>query len=296
MTISRRLSLIVFLLAAAAARADWRNVAPGVDYQEYRDDNYDIHVARIDLTSDEVRVIASRESEKGTKVSDFARKEHAVIAINGDYFDDKFTPIGMTVGACGQWEDVKQTRREGYLAVGDDRAKIVRQADADMDEQPKDWMDMAVSGWPALIVECEALQAKRLPGSDAFTRAPHPRTAVGLSGDRKTLFFVVADGRRTGIPGLTLAQLARFMRETLHACSAINLDGGGSSAMWVNDRIVNRPADGVERRVGDHLAVVLASDFQPCDEKDEADKVAANRAREAQASANQSMTSASPPR
>ena len=42
MTAIRRVFLVL-VLVASAARADWRNVAPGVDYQEYRGDNYDIH-------------------------------------------------------------------------------------------------------------------------------------------------------------------------------------------------------------------------------------------------------------
>jgi exopolysaccharide biosynthesis protein len=117
-----------------------------------------------------------------------------------------------------------------------------------------------------LVKDCDPLSASELPGSDVFTRAPHPRTAVGLSRDRKTLYFVVADGRRTGVPGMTLAQLASFMAERLHVCSAINFDGGGSTAMWVGDHIVNRPSDGVERKVADHLAVVALADIPSCNE------------------------------
>jgi exopolysaccharide biosynthesis protein len=46
----------------------------------------------------------------------------------------------------------------------------------------------------------------------------------------------------------------------------MNLDGGGSTAMWLEDEIVNQPSDGAERKVGDHLAVVAASDYSGCDE------------------------------
>jgi exopolysaccharide biosynthesis protein len=260
---------IVFVTAAAAA--DWTTVGPGVDYQEFRGDNYDVHVTRVDLTNDDIQVISTRESEKGLKVSDFAKREHALVAINGDYFDERFNPVGMTVGPCGQWDSVKKIRREGYIAIGDNQARIAKQSDVSLDDDPEDWMEATVSGWPALIVSCKPL--KTLPGSASFTLATHPRTAVGLSKDRKTLYLVVADGRRTGVPGFTLPQLATFMSEKLHACAAINLDGGGSSAMWVSDRIVNRPADGVERPVGDHLAVVLRSDFAACDQ--DAERVAA---------------------
>ena len=273
---------VIWILTAPALLADWKSVAPGVDYQEFREQNIDIHVSRVDLSNDQIEVIASRESEKGTRVSDLAHLEHAVVAINGDYFDEKFSPIGVTVGPCGEWEDVRKTRREGLLVLGSQKGRITRPSETKLTDTPEEWVETAMSGWPSLIVDCEVLSPTELPGSDAFTRAPHPRTAVGLTADRKTLFLVVADGRRTGVPGLTLAQLGEFMHDRLSACSALNLDGGGSSAMWVSDRIVNRPADGVERRVGDHLAVVLKRDLVDCDDDLEAQKVAAIRLRDAQ--------------
>ena len=281
---------LVLFLCAALARAQWQSVGPGVDYQEFRRDDIDVHVTRIDLSSDKIAVITSRESEKGTRVSDFGRKNKALAAINGDYFDDRFHPIGTTVGPCGAWEDVLHSKREGLVAVGDGNAVITRQSDTDPSAPAPDWAAAAISGWPALIVDCDPLPARKLPGSDAFTRAAHPRTAVGLSRDGRTMYFVVADGRRTGVPGLTLAQLAKFMAQELDACSAINLDGGGSSAMWVGNRIVNRPADGVERPVGNHLAVVLRSDLVACDRQEEAEKVAADRAKEPASSTTTTTT------
>lgn len=269
-------AVLSILLSAVTAWADWTRVGPGVDYQEFRGDNYDVHVTRVDLNNDDIQVISTRESEKGLKVSDFAKREHAIAAINGDYFDERFNPVGMTVGPCGQWDSVKKIRREGYVAVGGSKARIAKQSDVSFDDDPEDWMEATVSGWPALVVSCKAVTP--LPGSASFTLATHPRTAVGLSKDRKTLYLVVADGRRTGVPGFTLPQLAAFMSEKLHACAAINLDGGGSSAMWVSDRIVNRPADGVERPVGDHLAVILRSDFAACDQDAERAAAAKNAA------------------
>ena len=278
---ARFFALVVTLLAAAAF-ADWQNVAPGVDFQEFREGSYDVFVTRVDLTNDAIRVISSRESEKGMKVSDWAKKVHAIAAINGDYFDEKFNPIGMTVGPCGEWDNAKRTKREGYVALAKDgSARIAAQGEVPQHAPAEDWMNATISGWPVLIKSCQPLTASQLPGSDAFTRSPHPRTAAGLSRDGNTLYFVVADGRRTGVPGLTLAQLASFIADKLNACSAINFDGGGSSAMWVSDHVVNRPADGVERPVGDHLAVILKSDLTGCDTDQEARLIAAMRARDA---------------
>jgi hypothetical protein len=49
------------------------------------------------------------------------------------------------------------------------------------------------------------------------------------------------------------------------ACTAVNLDGGGSSVMWLRDRIVNQPSDLVERGVANHIAVVAAEDYRGCE-------------------------------
>lgn len=266
MTTPRILTIVVAVLAAATAYADWQHVAPGVDYQEFAEGSMDVHVTRIDLTNDDLKVISTRESERGIKVSDFAKREKAIVAVNGDYFDSTFHPIGLTIGPCGQWIGTRDTTREGFLAVGDATARISTQRE--VVDPPEQWMQAVVSGWPTLVRDCHALTSEELPGSNAFTRSPAPRTAVGLSQDGRTLYLVVADGRRAGVPGLTLAQLGSFMADRLNVCSAINLDGGGSTAMWVGNRIVNRPSDGVERPVGDHIAVVYRSDFVGCTPQD----------------------------
>lgn len=261
---SRFLFLLFMMCAMTALAGDWNAVAPGVDYQEFVDGKSDVHVVRVDMSRDNIEVVSSRESEKGLKVSDYAKKNNALVAINGDYFDDKFNPIGLVVGPCGQWPGTKDTGREGVVAIGTHRVDVRPQSEV-MDP-PEPWVQTAVSGWPLLIRNCLPLSAADLPGSNSFTRAPHARTAVGVSKDGKTLYLVVADGGRANAPGFTLADLAAFLSGCLDACWAINLDGGGSSAMWVGDHIVNRPSDGVERRVGDHLAVVLRADYTGCDE------------------------------
>ena len=280
----RRIFFLCSVLLAVTtvyAQDDWQPVGPGVDYEHVVDGSMDIHVARIDLTNSKVRIISTRQSEVGTRVSDFAKRHHAYVAVNGDYFDKVMKPVGLVVGPCGQWVDTKDTSREGVVAFGTSRAEIHTQSEV-MDP-PEPWVATAVSGWPMLIRECHPLTSAELPGSDAFTRSPHGRTAVGVTKDGKTAYFVVADGRRKDAPGLTLGQLAAWMSDQLSVCSAINLDGGGSSAMWVKDRIVNRPSDGSERRVGDHLAVVAADEDIACDPEKEQAAAAALRLAEAKA-------------
>jgi hypothetical protein len=90
----------------------------------------------------------------------------------------------------------------------------------------------------------------------SFVAARHPRTIAGVRADG-TLLLVTIDGRRAGwSAGVTLHEAARVMR-SLRARDALNLDGGGSTAMAVRGRTVNRPSDPAgERPVSDALMVL----------------------------------------
>lgn len=258
---TRRLALLIALLLTASLHAQWRPLAPGVDYRRVTRDTIDVHITRIDLRHPDTIVIATDKRDRGLTVSEFAKKNKAIAAINADYFDDRENPIGKSGGACGMWgRGAKVPRKQGLVTVGRGRAEIQRNT-----QKTRRWMRGAVSGWPMLVEGCKVI--RNLPGSDFFTRAPHPRTAVATSKDGRTLYFVVADGRRKGVPGMTLPELADFLVKEVGACAAMNLDGGGSSAFWAGNGIVNRPSDGRERKVGNHLAVVAAADYSGCERK-----------------------------
>lgn len=88
--------------------------------------------------------------------------------------------------------------------------------------------------------------------------ARHPRTAVGYSGNGNKVYFVVVDGRSTASVGVTSRELADVM--TYLGCQyAINLDGGGSSCIVVNDAVKNVPSDGAARSVADGLFSIYKS-------------------------------------
>ena len=248
----RRCVWLLLLVCVSAGAAGWEPVAAGIDYRHLQRDGVDAHFVRIDLGLHSLEVVASAAAERGLTVSDFARGRAAVVAINGDYFDTSLNPFGLAMGDdMVWWQAAAGVRRQEVLGVGPGRARIFPRAEPL--REPKRWMTGAVAGWPLVVENCAPVTV--LPGSAHFTLAPHPRTAVGLSKDRRTLLLFVADGRREGVPGLTLPELAALMVE-VGACTALNLDGGGSSALWLRDRIVNRPSDGFERKVANHLGVV----------------------------------------
>ena len=80
-----------------------------------------------------------------------------------------------------------------------------------------------------------------------------PRTGVGIKKDG-TVLILVADGRSRSSAGMTLAEMARYFVQ-LGADRAMNFDGGGSSEMVVNGKIMNDPSDGSERPIRVALGV-----------------------------------------
>ncbi|MEX2292065.1 MAG: phosphodiester glycosidase family protein [Mycobacteriales bacterium] len=113
-----------------------------------------------------------------------------------------------------------------------------------------------LGGNPLLVVGRRV--AGDVNGSGAFFDR-HPRTAVGVT-DAGQLLLVVVDGRQGSYSaGMTLRELADFML-SLGARDAINLDGGGSSELFLNGLVANRPSDGGERSVSSALVVLPGAD------------------------------------
>jgi hypothetical protein len=106
-------------------------------------------------------------------------------------------------------------------------------------------------GRPALSLPAEKLQP-------SFSTTRHPRTAAGVAEDGSVL-LVTVDGRQTGLSrGMSLAELTALLQR-LRAVDAVNLDGGGSTALAIHGGIVNSPSDAAERPVADMLVVGQSS-------------------------------------
>ena len=116
-----------------------------------------------------------------------------------------------------------------------------------------------VGGWPRLVVDGANVGSKAdsLEGTlPRFSSARHPRSAIAITRDSSTLMLIVVDGRRPWSVGMSLGELADQLI-ALGGFQAMNLDGGGSSTLWVRGTIVNYPSDPTgERSVGNALMIV----------------------------------------
>jgi exopolysaccharide biosynthesis protein len=133
--------------------------------------------------------------------------------------------------------------KNGYVIVGP-KAKLekligAKNVDIKISTNPK-WENVKhiISGGPYLVkdkqiyIDMTAQKLQSIGGRN-------PRTAIGYTKDND-LVLVAVDGREGSSIGLTLKELATLMKD-LGCTNAINLDGGGSTVMYVNGQIVNRP-------------------------------------------------------
>jgi len=125
---------------------------------------------------------------------------------------------------------------------------------------PGDWSRVpdAVGGAGLLMLDGRELTDwtdERIAAGFETTR--HPRTLIGTDA-QGAIWLVTVDGRNPALSlGMSFAELQRLSRR-LGLRSALNLDGGGSTTMWVAGRIVNHPSDpGGPRKVSDAILVVL---------------------------------------
>ncbi len=114
--------------------------------------------------------------------------------------------------------------------------------------------DMAISGAGWLVKDGVANTANWSRQSSSFVNDRHPRTVFGWSDTH--YHMMVVDGRTTTSIGMNFQQMADFLIGTLGCDGAVNLDGGGSSTMWVNGSVRNNPSDGSERSVGNAVLLV----------------------------------------
>lgn len=116
----------------------------------------------------------------------------------------------------------------------------------------------AVAGVPQLVKDGKIdITWEQEKSSKAFVETRHPRTAVAKLKDGNFLMITV-DGRQPGVSvGMNLYELADYLM-TLGATDAMNLDGGGSTTMFLDGKVVNKPSDKEgERKVSDAILVTL---------------------------------------
>lgn len=263
------LIITLAILVVAATVADATQLRPNVTYQRHTINHSRVNVVKAPLRMFEALPGCAKGAVCGRQQASLpsvagARKD-AVVSIGGD-----FVRNGQTVH-----DFVHHGRTWNRGIRSGDVIYMGKEGDAEI-RRGRDWMagsaQELAGGYPQVlsrgVVPRDRGDCKNDDGPDGAFCLRQPRQGVGLSRSGDTVILIQVDGRQRGSRGVLLPEFGRLFKR-FGAYDALNVDGGGSSVMWVRNRarycmgrggthagcLVSRPVYG-ERKVAQALAIV----------------------------------------
>lgn len=197
--------------------------------------------------------------------SEFGKESGALAALNGTFFNikeggsvDYIKTDGNVVHQNLLQNGARLTHQKAVVLISGKHLKIEKWNGAEDWETHLNGDDAMESG-PLLVFNSKPEQLD----SNAFNKTRHPRTAVALTSGNRVLLMTV-DGRNDNAAGMSLFELRNVLR-WLKSTDGINLDGGGSTTLWIANQpdngVVNYPCDNKkwdhegERKVANIIAI-----------------------------------------
>ena len=218
-------------------------------------DNTQVYIADIQTEDPSLLMAGLADDTFGRNVSattsSIAESCGAILAINGDYYGFRDTGYVMRNGYLYRDTASGDADQEDLVIYEDGTMDVVKESDITAEELEENGAVQIYSFGPGLIKDGGIAVDENDEVGKSMTS--NPRTAIGMIGEGHYV-MVVSDGRTEESEGLTLEQLAGVMQE-LGCTVAYNLDGGGSSTMYFNGEVVNKPTTNgnsiSERKVSD---------------------------------------------
>ena len=214
-----------------------------------------VYVADITLSSSDYLKTALAQNSYGTnvtaKTSVTAAENNAILAVNGDYYGANSSGYVIRNGVVYR-DSVREDASNGDLAIYKDGSfKIIYEDQVSADQLVQDGVVNLLAFGPSLVENGEISVDTNTEVGQAMSS--NPRTAIGII-DENHYIIVVSDGRTSESKGLSLYQMAEVMK-SYGVKTAYNLDGGGSSTLYFNGQVINKPTTGgskiSERAVSD---------------------------------------------
>lgn len=214
-----------------------------------------VYVADITLSSSDYLKTALAQNSYGTnvtaKTSVTAAENNAILAVNGDYYGANSSGYVIRNGVVYR-DSVREDSSNGDLAIYKDGSfKIIYEDQVSADQFVQDGVVNLLAFGPSLVENGEISVDTNTEVGQAMSS--NPRTAIGII-DENHYIIVVSDGRTSESKGLSLYQMAEVMK-SYGVTTAYNLDGGGSSTLYFNGQVINKPTTGgskiSERAVSD---------------------------------------------
>lgn len=219
----------------------------------HREYNTTIYTADITISSPEFLKAAFAKNSYGKNItavtSETAAEHNAILAVNGDFYGVQEKGYVIRKGIL--YRNIASENQEDLVVYKDGSFEIIREDEVTAEKLYENGAVQVFSFGPALIEDGKISVSKKDEVKKAL--ASNPRTAIGIY-ENGHYIFAVSDGRTSESEGLSLYEFAEFM-QGLGAETVYNLDGGGSSTMYFNGKIVNKPTSNgkkiKERKVSD---------------------------------------------
>ena len=242
-----------FSSSAVSTSDSYKDDNVSITLKEYRENDTTIYVADVQLKDSSYLKTAFAQGSYGknvtAKTSEIAESAGAILAVNGDYYGAQESGYVIRNGKLYRNKALKN--QEDLVIYKDGSFGIINESEVTAEQLIKKGAVQTLSFGPALVQNGNVSVSENEEVGQAM--ASNPRTAIGII-DENHYVFVVSDGRTSESAGLSLNELAEFM-DGLGVETAYNLDGGGSSTMYFNGKVVNNPTTGgsttKERSVSD---------------------------------------------
>ncbi|KXT71243.1 Exopolysaccharide biosynthesis protein [Streptococcus gordonii] len=203
--------------------------------------NTQVYIADITVSSAEYLKTALAQNTYGTnvtaKTSVTAANNNAILAVNGDYYGANSTGYVIRNGVVYR-DTVREDSSNGDLAIYKDGSfKIIYEDEISADQLVKDGVVNLLAFGPSLVENGEIVVDTNSEVGQSMSS--NPRTAIGII-DENHYIIIVSDGRTSESQGLSLYELAEVMK-SYGVKTAYNLDGGGSSTLYFNGQVINKP-------------------------------------------------------
>lgn len=209
-----------------------------ITLKQYRAYDSDIYVADVTVSDVSVLKTALANNTYGRNITDttsnMAEENNAVLAINGDYYGAR--QAGYVIRNGNLYRNTSGDR-DALVITKTGEFEFVSENKTSAEELLQSGAYQVLSFGPVLLDDGEISVGEN--DEVGMAMASNPRTAIGYLGNNHYV-FVVSDGRTSESAGLSLYELATFMKE-LGVVDAYNLDGGGSSTMVFKGEIINNP-------------------------------------------------------
>ena len=203
--------------------------------------NTQVYVADVTVSSSEYLKTAFAQNTCGNnvtaKTSETAANNNAILAVNGDYYGANTTGYVIRNGVVYR-DTVREDSSNGDLAIYKDGSfKIIYEDQVSADQLVKDGVVNLLAFGPSLVENGEIVVDTNSEVGQSMSS--NPRTAIGII-DENHYIIIVSDGRTSESEGLSLYQMAEIMK-SYGVKTAYNLDGGGSSTLYFNGQVINKP-------------------------------------------------------